>query len=179
MAQDTTDRGPGTVRRGASIVALLLATALLSSCSWTSGDQYAIHWGARTDIIVRERTSWDLTLASDLFYDDNNSFADQLDGFRCNGRHKRTTANRCVLRLLSELTSIPGAAKGFWTRATAWDAPAIFDDFNGEFNEVRASAHDKAQVSDCLTLSAYPHKGNWTTRARSDRNCKAGTHVWT
>jgi hypothetical protein len=161
---------------------LLLAgvlTVLLSSCSWTAGPQYFIHWGpARDDVIIRQRTSWDLTLARDLFYDNNDIAKQELGGFTCHANRSHRQAVRCVMRLLHRQTTVPGLVKGVWSRATADDEPVRFDDFYGAFNRVRDDADNKAQVAACLTLSVYPHTLNWTERSRSDSNCRLGEHAF-
>ena len=166
-------------RRLVMLVASLALGALLASCSWTSGAQYFIHWGpARDDVIIRERTSWDLTLARDLFFNNNDVFAHRMGGFTCHAHRSNKTAVRCVMKLLHGRTGIPQLARGVWRRATASDEPIRFEDFYGAFGRVRASADNKAQRADCLTLSVYPHTLNWTQRSRSDSNCRIGEHVW-
>lgn len=164
--------------RSACVAALLLG-ALLSSCSWTAGAQYFIHWGpARDDVIIRQRTSWDLTLARDLFFENNDVFAHKMGGFKCHANRSSAQATKCVMRLLHNQTSIPALASGIWGRATSSDVPVTFDDVNGAFGRVRSSADNRAQTSQCLTLSVYPHTSNWTERSRSDSNCRLGEHVW-
>ena len=94
---------------------------LLSSCQWTSNEQYFIHWGVtRDDVVIREATSWDLTLARELFYNNNSSFQDQMGGFSCLAHHSWTSASRCVMKLLHLQTSMPDLAQGIWGRATAY-----------------------------------------------------------
>lgn len=166
-------------------VVLLIAVVLglsMSGCSWTHGHQYFVHWGRlRADVIIRERTSWDLTLARELFHGNNDQFADKMGGFRCHANRNWTTADRCVFKLLNSRTGIPELTKGVWDRATSdvdADEPRLRD-FRGAFRTVIRSEDDKAQVADCLTLThSVATQQNWTTRGRSDANCRAGTHVW-
>jgi hypothetical protein len=166
-------------RRLVVLVASLALGALLASCSWTSGAQYFIHWGpARDDVIIRERTSWDLTLARDLFFNNNDGAAAEMGGFICHANRSSTSAVRCVMRLLHGRTEIPSLTRGVWRRATASDVPVRFRDFNGAFSRVDATADDRLQLSACLTLSVYPHTVNWTERSRSDSNCRVGKHAW-
>ena len=164
---------------------LLLAaalSALLASCSWTAGKQYFVHWSAgRQDVIIRERSSWDLTLARELFHGNNDTFRRQMGGFSCHANRNWTSADRCVFRLLHERTSVPGLAAGVWDRATSdvdADRPR-FRDFQGAFRAVIASEDDRLQVADCLTLShSTLSQQNWTVRSRSDANCRTGEHAW-
>jgi len=129
-------------------------------------------------VIIRQRTSWDLTLAHDLFYENNDVFAHKMGGFKCHANRSGKQATRCVMRLLHNQTDIPGLVKGVWGRATAGDEPIRFDDVNGAFERVRATEDNKAQTAECLTLSVYPHTVNWTERSRSDANGRLGEHVW-
>lgn len=161
------------------IVLVLVLARLLSSCSWTAGPQYVIHWGvARDDVILRQRTSWDLTLAHDLFLQNSDLAAHELGGFTCHANWSSKAAVRCVLRLLHRQTDVPGLARGAWSRATADDEPIRFDDFRGAFGRVLSRVDNKKQVSPCLALSVYPHTMNWTERDRSDSNCRLGEHVF-
>lgn len=178
----TTSR-PGPPRRRAwtrpRILFVAAAMLLLSSCSWTSGDQYFIHWGlTRDDVIIREASSWDLTLARELFYIDNDQFQDDMGGFTCHAHADWKDASTCVLRLLNGRTDIPELGKGVWRRATDYEAPVNVSDFHGSIGRVNASADDKAQLSDCETLSISPISFNWTERSRSDSNCRVGHHSW-
>lgn len=174
-----------TPRRSAKLkttVVAFLATVFLAGCSWTSGDQYFIHWSpTRQDVIIRQRTSWDLTLARELFYGNNNTFSKKMGNFTCRGNRNWTTADRCVFRLLHERTGVPSLGQGVWDRATSdvdADRPK-FRDFQAAFGQVIASENDRAQIADCLTLShSTVTFQNWTTRSRSDSNCRPGKHTW-
>lgn len=159
-----------------------LLVLLLGGCSWTAGDQYFIHWSpSRADVIVRQRASWDLTLARELFHANNNSFKAKMGNFSCRGNRNWTTSDRCVLRLLHDRAGVPAIGKGVWERATSdvdADRPR-FRDFQGAFGQVIAAEDDRAQVSVCLTLShSTVTQQNWTTRSRSDSNCRLGKHAW-
>ncbi|WP_426572926.1 hypothetical protein [Aquihabitans sp. McL0605] len=179
--------GPGPKQRTARASLALALAVLLSSCSWTSGDQYFVHWGApRDDVVLRERTSWDLTLAQRLFYANNDAFADQMAGFKCHGNRSSTSADRCVMKLLHDRTQISGFAGGVWRRATSDAAqPGMSDpeprltDFRDAFSTVRSSRSDSLELSACLTLSVPVVGGsNWTTRGRTNGDCRTGKHVW-
>jgi hypothetical protein len=170
---------PPSILRAGRIGLLALLCIVPASCSWTSGDQYFIHWGTgRNDVVIRERTTWDLTLAHDLFLNDNDIFASQMGGFRCHAGGSPSRARKCVMRLLNERTEIPSLAKGVWNRATDPLTPGRVDDFSGAFGRILPSARDDLKVADCLTLSVYPHTVNWTERDRSHDHCLLGKHVW-
>lgn len=171
-------------RRNRRLRAALLGVLvfLLGGCSWTSGDQYFVHWSAtRADVIIRQRTSWDLTLARELFYGNNQTFRAQMGSFTCRGNHNWTTADLCVFRLLNSRTDIPSLGKGVWDRATSdvdADRPR-FRDFQEAFRSVISSEDDRAQVASCLTMShSTVTQQNWTRRSRSDANCRLGKHTW-
>ena len=92
---------------------------MLSGCGWTSGQHYFIHWSpARIDVVIRERPSWDLTFARQVFYENNDHFVSMIGGFRCHGNRDWKASDRCVLKLLNRQT-IGGAAGGAWKRATS------------------------------------------------------------
>lgn len=160
-------------------LAIALAV-LLPSCSWTSGDQYFVHWGThRDDVVIRERTSWDLTLARELFYNNNDAFRQEMGGFRCHANRSWPAASTCVLRLLNGYTSIVGLAGGVWNRGTDYSSAVRRDDFHGAVVAVHGAADDDLQVAPCLTLSITKWIGfNWTTRSRSSSDCRLGKHTW-
>lgn len=168
------------VRHSLRLAALATgATLLLGSCSRTAGDQYFIHWGGtRDDVIIREATSWDLTLARELFFDNNDALKDQMGGFTCHGNRVWRSASRCVMKLLATKAGVPELAAGLWTRATDCETPVRVDDIHGALGRISASADDAAQLSDCLTVSFSPIAMNWTERDRSDANCRVGHHTW-
>ena len=168
------------LRARAALVGAIVV--LLGGCSWTSGDQYFIHWSStRQDVIIRQRTSWDLTLARELFFANNNIFREKMGNFTCRGDRNWTTADRCVFLLLHTRAGVPSLGRGVWDRATSdvdADHPR-FRDVRDAFRVVIRSEDDRAQVATCLTLShSTLTQQNWTTRSRSDANCRLGKHTW-
>ncbi|MBI2708795.1 MAG: hypothetical protein HYX34_03770 [Actinobacteria bacterium] len=179
---------PGHGRRRTTIAVAALATVVASSCSWTSGDQYFVHWGPRVDVVIRQKPSFDLTLARGLFLYNNQAFASQMGNFRCNGNHSGIQADECVMRLLHERATVGGVVSVVWSEATcpgegAGDCfdpvfASIVHDFRDAFGTVRGSVQAQQQVAWCLTLSAVGLKTNWTYRTFDSSDCRPGKHTW-
>ena len=55
----------------------------------------------------------------------------------------------------------------------------ISGDFRSALRAVDESKSDRNQWADCVTMShSTIHGQNWTTRPRSDGNCRIGEHIW-